>query len=68
MRSKFVARQKLSRQVLGPFWAALASEEARLPARLAAALLTLIPMTTETGAQAGDALRRSSFPPMPMTE
>ena len=46
-RSRFVASRKLPPQVAGPFWAALASQERRLPARLASAVLTLFPATAE---------------------
>ncbi len=47
MRSRFVASRNLPPQVAGPFWAVLASQERRLPARLAAAVLTLFPATPE---------------------
>lgn len=58
MRSKFVASRKLSLRVRGPFWAALASDEARLPSRLAAAVLALVSDTAQTAVQAADATYR----------
>ena len=42
-----MASRKLPPQVAGPFWAALASQEKRMPARLVAAVLTLFPATAE---------------------
>ena len=47
MRSRFVASRKLPLEIAGPFWAALASVEGRLPSRLAAAVLTLFPHAAE---------------------
>ena len=53
-----MADWQLPPQILGPFWAALASDEARLPTRLTAALLTLVPSTVERAARAEDASRQ----------